>query len=517
MESTKWQNRIIACGFIVLLLIPILTFNRISGKISEAENRHLALFPKIFDDRGNLADGIKDSLKTWFDDNLGLRFELVRLNNIIQLKLFNKSPSDKVQLGKDGWLFYTLDNNLKIANGTFPLTETDLKKIAVQQTRIQKIFEAQGIDYVLILPSSKVSIYPEYIQSGDYKVHTTPSDIVTDYLQKHTTVKVIKLKDVLLQAKNNQQQLYYKRDTHWNDSGIYTGYQEIINKLNDWNIINTKPVSVTFSPSTHRGDLSVMSNDFTDEKTQAFNVIGANAQMLREGAFYDHFMQMVLSNGVQNPSSVWSNSAGGNKKALMFGDSMFGQDMMELLPENFMKFTFVWDYNIQQNVIDLVKPDIVFYDMGERTLNLLSTTSETFINSGLKILSSEQFDQTQLHEPTSVNDSSVVSMEENQSEVNITGYDPFIVWSTTEQTSPIAGMKMTIEDENVNTEYQIFYDENSKGFSEENSIKFTVHPDQKEYMVYFDQPISPSQLRLDFGNGLEPRKVLVKTELLVFK
>lgn len=515
MENTKWPKRIVACGFIVLLLIPILTFNRISGKISEAENRHLAVFPEVFDDKGNIKDGIKDSLKSWFDDNLGMRSELVRLNNRIQLKLFNKSPSDKVQLGKDGWLFYTLENNLKIADGTFPLTEKDIENLAVQQTRIQKILASQGIDYVLILPSSKVGIYPEYIQSGNFKVRTTPSDIVAEYLQKNTTVKVIKLKDVLLQAKNDQQ-LYYKNDTHWNDIGIYTGYREIINKLNSWNITDTKPVDVTFAPSKHRGDLAIMNNDSSQEKTQAFQVVGAHAQMIQTGTYYDQFMQLMQSNGVQKSSAIWSNSAGGEKKILMFGDSMFGQDMMELLPENFAQFTYVWDYNIQQNVIDLVKPDVVFYDMGERTLNLLPTMSEAFINSGLSRISSELFDQIQLREPTSANDANFALMEDSQTVVNTTGYDPYIVWSTNGQTN-IAGMKITIEDEKVKTDYQIFYDEDGKGFSEEKSIVFTVNPGQKEYVVYFDEPITPSQIRLDFGNGLNPRKVTIKPALLVSK
>ncbi|MFD7522224.1 alginate O-acetyltransferase AlgX-related protein [Paenibacillus chitinolyticus] len=516
MENTNWTNRIIACGFIILLLIPILTFNRISGKISEAENRHLAVFPKVLDEKGKLIDGIKKNLKVWFDDNLGLRYELVRLNNMIQLKLFNKSPSDKVQLGKDGWLFYTLDNNLKIVDGTFPLTENDLEKIAIQQTRIQKILAAQGIDYVLILPPSKLSIYPEYIQSGEYKVRTTPSDIVTDYLQKHTTVKVIKLKDALLKEKNDQQ-LYYKKDTHWNDNGIYTAYQEIINKLTGWSVIETKAVNVTFAPSKRRGDLSIMNNDFTDWETQSFQVVDPHAQMLQTGSYYDQFMQLIKSNGVQNSSTIWSNPTGSKKKTLMFGDSMFGQNMMKLLPENFSEFTFVWDYNIQQNVVNLVKPDVVFYDMGERTLNLLATTSEAFIKSGLSTISSGLFEQIQLHEPTSAHDAKIDSMEENQTVVNITGNDPFIVWNSFEQTRQIAGMKIVIEDVKDNTEYQVFYDEDGRGFSEKNSVKFTVSPNQKEYTVYFDQPITPSQLRLDFGNDLNPRKVTIKTDLLVSK
>ena len=53
---------------------------------------------------------------------------------------------------------------------------------------MQKRLNEKGIEYVVILPTSKVSIYPEYLRIGKGKVIETPVNLVADYLEKNILV-----------------------------------------------------------------------------------------------------------------------------------------------------------------------------------------------------------------------------------------------------------------------------------------------------------------------------------------
>lgn len=403
MRKGNIQNIIIIISFILLVAMPVLTINRVTGKVSEAENRYLAKFPEILNEQGQLADGLKSGLENWLSDNIGFREQFMKLSTRINYHILKKSPSDKVEIGRDGWFFYTLDDNMKIANGTYPLTEETLAKIALQQEKIKDKLESQGIDYVLILPTSKVSIYPEYIKNGNYLVRRTPVDILADYLQTHTDVKVIRLKDALLDAKRDQQ-VYFKTDTHWNGQGAYVGYQTVINKLNDFGFSNTKPVKVNLSPVPYRGEFSAMMGDINllpVEQNFSPEIINPKAKEITSGRLFDIISSIKMNYNIQTPSYLYENPYVQGEKVLMYGDSMFGAwNLPQLFAENFNQFTYIWSYDIQQEVIDAVKPDIVFYEMAERFLNSMDIRSSGLVTDRLENPQAEIISQ---NAPTEVN------------------------------------------------------------------------------------------------------------------
>ena len=381
MRKFKISSVVISLAFVLLLIVPVLTMNRVQGKISPNENRYLASFPQLFDENGNPAPGVKSGLSSWFKDNLGFREKFVALSGYISLKVFNNSPNPKVEIGKDGWYFYTLDDNMALADGTYDLNENILKQTALQQQRIKDKLAEQGIDYVLILPPSKVSVYPEYIASGNYSVSVTADDMLANYLQENTDVKVIKLKDALLAAKN-EGQVFFKTDTHWNEYGAYIGYKEIINKLNEYGVINSEPKDVNLVQYEKLGEFAGMMGGsylLEPEQTVKTEIINPRSARAYDGELYSSVAYVAQLRMLRNPFYVYKNSDDTAKSALMFGDSMFGSwNMTELLSENFSDFTYIWDYEIAQEYIDAVKPKVVLYDMGERYIRYLWTKSSDF-------------------------------------------------------------------------------------------------------------------------------------------
>ena len=88
--------------FLLFLLLPFCLFMVGPRKeISEAEKRKLAVFPEIVPTMTGLAEFPK-KFDAFYRDHFGLRDNLIRLYNIISLKVFQVSPSDFVLKGREG-------------------------------------------------------------------------------------------------------------------------------------------------------------------------------------------------------------------------------------------------------------------------------------------------------------------------------------------------------------------------------------------------------------------------------
>lgn len=374
----KIIDRILTVFLLCLFILPVLTMNRVPGKISESENRHLADFPEIFDKDGNLAPKLQSNLRAWFNDNLGFRSELVKFSSSFHYYVLKRSTGGDVEIGADGWLYFAKGNNVDIARGYYPnFDEEMLERICCQQLKIQEKLNNQGIEYVLVLPPSKVSIYPEFIQSRDDSVVRTPDDILADYLEEHTAIKVVRVKDALLEAKSSGQ-LYFKNDTHWNEYGAYIGCSRIIEDLNRWGMVEHGVAEVSFKEGTHYGDLANMlgNADLVETEPCLKSVItNPAAQKNASEEKYDAVRNLSLAGSVH----LYENEEVLGPKILMYGDSMFGAwHTTELLAESCSELVFIWSYEMRQDLIDFVKPDVIIFEMAERNLNSLITKSEEF-------------------------------------------------------------------------------------------------------------------------------------------
>ena len=342
----KRSGSLITILFLLCILLPVVFINRENGAVSVEENRYLAEFPNPFTRKG---------FEDWIDDNIGFRSGFVSLHANIMYHLFGLSPTDKIVVGKDGWLFYTGDNNLRIAEGTFPLSEEDMDAIIEGQTEVRDYLAKRDCEYYLILPPSKVSIYYEFLK-GNYEVQTTPADEVEAYLKDKTDVNVINLKNSLMSAKQSEQ-VFLKTDTHWNQLGAYEAYKVIHSEV----VPETEEPSVEIFDSLVKGEFSNMmgsSSLLPEEETKATRITDPDA---------------VLVSEADGKEFVYHNDKGNGKTCLMYGDSLFGADwnIRELLAEDFSDFIFIWSYDPDTKKIEEYEPDIVLYDMGERFLNAL--------------------------------------------------------------------------------------------------------------------------------------------------
>lgn len=352
----------------IALLLPLIAADKVGGAISPNENRYLAKFPTIINENNQIAEGLKNGFEAWLKDNLAGRAQAQQAKAFIELKTLTSSPSPLVHIGDEGWYFYTNDRNLEIGMGAHMLSEDELQTIASNQIRIQSALEKQGIDYVLALIPSKASVYPEYIDSGRYQVGTTLIDQVTAYLQEHTTVPVINVKPDLIKAKE-EQEVYFRTETHWNHAGAYVGYDTIIKRLNELGMIQTQSASITTTPATFRGEFSAMMGYpglLPAEQYKATVIQKPRASLINDNEMIHQITTLLTDNNITAEYFLYSNPQG-QKSVLILGDSFFVTwKIPDLFAENFAEMNFIRTDYVLAEIIEVINPDVVILERTER-------------------------------------------------------------------------------------------------------------------------------------------------------
>ena len=100
---------------------------------------------------------------TVFNDAIGFRPTLVRLNNQVNFSFFDQSSVNSIIVGKSGYLYE--DTYLDAYTGKDKVKITTLRKKMKYVYKLQNYLEAKGIHFILIFAPSKGRILPEFIPS----------------------------------------------------------------------------------------------------------------------------------------------------------------------------------------------------------------------------------------------------------------------------------------------------------------------------------------------------------------
>lgn len=353
--------------FIGIIVIPFLFANREENTISEAENRYLSNVPTATFG----TEEYKGQLENWLNDNMAFRSDFLDIRALLLYKVFNTVSSEKVEKGKGDWLFYTLDSNLEIAKGGYPIDEDLLQEIASIQQEINDYYERMGKKYILVLTPSKVSIYPEKLY-GNYSVRETPCDILYTYLKEHTTVTVINTKEWLIDAKE-EGLLFWKTDTHWTPLGGYYAYKSILDVLNDEGILKSSPIEVKKTVASMEGGLADMigCGNFIKEIGDSIEFTSSQSQVT-SGEYYNAISALCEKNedNIKGYYVYENEKIEEDLKLLIYGSSMFlpSWQVPQLLAENFSQVTML--YHLYPNPIyeidSVSDADVVIVTGGER-------------------------------------------------------------------------------------------------------------------------------------------------------
>lgn len=211
--------------FFVCICYPLTNMNE--GQVSETENRTLAEKPdinRIFDREYSYGN----KFEQWVSDRFAGRSWLIALHNKTRWGQ-SETGNSSVLKGKDGWLFYTKDDNINCYRNAQVLTAKELANIAAYLSDLDEWCKKNNKEFYYFIAPNKHKVYGEYYrylrkQAPDAESRTRK---LVAYLKQHTQIKVIYPLDALLDAKKDAY-LYYKHDTHWTPYGAHIGYLELM-------------------------------------------------------------------------------------------------------------------------------------------------------------------------------------------------------------------------------------------------------------------------------------------------
>ena len=192
-----------------------------------SENRAMAEAPKLTAEDGSLNRAFFPDFESYFTEHMALRNELVYADAQIQSKVFHESNVSGVICGSDGWLYYssTLDDYL----GRNILSERELYCLANNFSVVQDYLQGQGIDFVLTIAPNKNTLYGDnmpYYQSAVVDDRHS-ARLLAPYLAQQD----VRYVDLFSLFEAQEEVLYCKLDSHWNNKGALLVYDALMDAL----------------------------------------------------------------------------------------------------------------------------------------------------------------------------------------------------------------------------------------------------------------------------------------------
>ena len=232
-EPDRTGNLVLGIVFIVILFAVFL-FQIVQFSLGEIILEKRSLKPRVHFNIHSPHDFVKD-YQNWFNEHFFLRSLLIRTQNRLRFKIFNKSPVPKVILGKDNWLFQAKQNHPPEHPGYFssiqPFTFSELEQWRIALEQRQQWLQKRNIFYLFIPVPDKSFIYPEFLPDFIKQFYANSRlEQLVNHLQRYSDIYVLDFID-LFRLHKRDYLLYHKTDSHWNDFGAYLAYCRIITFL----------------------------------------------------------------------------------------------------------------------------------------------------------------------------------------------------------------------------------------------------------------------------------------------
>jgi len=371
MNKTNKKHIPIIILFFAVLVLPIV--QQCTGLFTDlqvVEKRELAEMPKLVVGGSDVFGEVglveyPRAFDSYYNDNFGFRGTVITANGYGLDKVFDVSPSDRVVIGLDDWLFFNNRQSLVDFEGRIQYSEAELDAGVRGLVRNWREMQKRGITYLFVIAPDKSTIYsefmPEHLQKKHAVANSRLDQLLGALLVEYPKFPVLDLRGALFDAKKRDV-IYHKRDTHWNTRGAYVGYVEIMKWL------RVRHPEFGYTPReylvegerlTTYGDLSNYINvdtEYTDyylkRRWKNFEEVDLSA----EEEVLHKAQRFVGKDGAP--------------KLLMYKDS-FTENMMDFLSQHFSESLYIHEFPcyVDLRLIDLEKPDIVVHESIERGLH----------------------------------------------------------------------------------------------------------------------------------------------------
>jgi len=359
--------RVLAALFLPSLFLPLIgACLHWDPAGNSNENRRLAerpSLPRSFSDLTRYSE----RWLSFYRDHFGLRNTLIRAVAITRFHGLRDDMDGNVVIGKGGWLFLRPDGdeNFIAYRGLNPLSADQLDAWQDLLEKRNAWLAAHGIPYLVVIPPDKQSIYPEFLppELTPVRPESRLDQLVNRLRQSHSPVHFLDLRPALLAAKPSEL-LYRKTDTHWNDSGAFVGYREIIHAvqylLPQWKIVPQTLDDFTVGPPGPKvGDLAKMIDMPDQYPDRVFPLIRKSYYPVAPELSDTH---RVVTIDNHDPKV--------KLPRLVFYRDSFALGLVPMLGPHFGRIVYAFEYTMDPALIQKEKPDLVIDEFLERNLYL---------------------------------------------------------------------------------------------------------------------------------------------------
>lgn len=337
---------------------------------SDRENRMLAAFP----DRSPFHEKFPKETDAYINDRIGFRDISLKIYGYLIKSGLIPAGTAINQNGKyiDGlrdWIFdNSIGNGIKYYTGQAGYKEDNLKSFADMVNETQGFCKENGISFIILIVPNKATVYGEnyspYLvdidDNGGGKIRNINNspvsnyDILINYLKDNTDTRIINLKDVLENAKD-ECLLYYKQDTHWTSCGAFFAYAAM-----------EKPAGEKFD-KFYFDKQKMKSRILNDPAHNLADVKGVRHSLYDfKDIYFDDNMTGI------NHLGLYNNLKGGNNNGIgifILHDSFIGA-MYPYIWQSTEKISARWRYYrtplyYKEDILEL-KPDILLWEIQER-------------------------------------------------------------------------------------------------------------------------------------------------------
>lgn len=366
--SWRWWQLAFVGGFMGFVLVPI-AFPLFDWEpdVQMSEKRTLTERP-AFSWNADYAKAFDE----YYQDQFGMRPWMVKTAGLLKMELFRVSPRpERVQMGKDGFLFYINYPSEAFDNYThrdIP-DEIDLEIYTQREQYLADFMNERGIQYIRTFWPNKHSVYPEQLPTS-MALQMNPGPSLAEQAELHLSREGMKLINVLphLLRQKAHLQLYQKLDTHWNFHGAYEAYVAFC-------ALTQKELGMTPFPrdsfriaysETQSGDLTkIMGVDSLAEFSDQIPRYIPDSQI-------PGFRRRDVKSRDFPPRTTITECPGAadDRTVMVFRDSYTGI-IMPFWSRHFKKVIYIWQTTVDLELVEREQPDVVISAPLERFFGTL--------------------------------------------------------------------------------------------------------------------------------------------------
>lgn len=303
-----------------------------------------------------------EQCEAWYSDRLGLRDVLLGAKAVERVFVFGVSPTPRVELGRERWMFFTGDLSREVFSGDAPFDAERLAKWDAMLASHRELAHSVGARHLFVIAPNKETIYPDFAPANWRKRGMTRLEQLDAHFAHTPEPWLLDLRPALTAARAGDapfDHVYYELGTHWNGRGNYVAYASILDAAARLGCA-VEPVpwdAITYSRNAGHGDSWARAMYIAPLVEQHDYWLGPPV--------IGSVVRNTLPTGVRESVSVGPDPSA--PRAVMFHDS-FGDALIPLLSAHFSRLRCIWAPLMDASVVEAERPDLVLEVYVERAL-----------------------------------------------------------------------------------------------------------------------------------------------------